>query len=87
MPLIKVTMFPGREPHQKTDLVRRLTETFLEVCGTSGQTAEGVWVILEEVPPEQWGVGGQVGGHRSTGDSSPSVRRSDVSDAPQESGS
>lgn len=62
MPLIRVTMFPGREPDQKTELVRRLTETFLEVCGTPGQTAAGVWVILEEVPPEHWAVGGKVGG-------------------------
>ncbi|HET6167407.1 MAG TPA: tautomerase family protein [Marmoricola sp.] len=55
-------MFPGREPDQKTELVRRLTETFLEVCGRSGQSAESVWVILEEVPPEHWGVGGEVSG-------------------------
>lgn len=62
MPLIRVTMFPGREPDQKTELVRRLTETFLDVCGRSGQSADSVWVILEEVPPEHWGVGGDLGG-------------------------
>jgi 4-oxalocrotonate tautomerase len=61
MPLIRVTMFPGREPSQKAELVRRLTETFLEVCGRPGQSAEGVWVILDEVPPSHWGVGGEVG--------------------------
>jgi 4-oxalocrotonate tautomerase len=54
-------MFPGREPEQKAELVRRLTETYLEVCGRPGQSAEGVWVILDEVPPSDWGVGGKVG--------------------------
>ena len=61
MPLIRVSMFPGREPSQKAELVRRLTDTFIDVCGSPGQTAESVWVILEEVPRSHWGVGGRVG--------------------------
>jgi 4-oxalocrotonate tautomerase len=60
MPLIRVSMFPGRQPDQKAELVRRLTETFMDVCGSPGQSAEGVWVILDEVPAEHWGVGGEV---------------------------
>lgn len=60
MPLIRVSMFPGREPRQKAELVRRLTETYLDVCGLPGQSADGVWVILDEVPPTHWGVGGEV---------------------------
>ena len=60
MPLIRVSMFPGREPATKAELVRRLTETYLEVCGRPGQSAQGVWVIIDEVAPGDWGVGGQV---------------------------
>jgi 4-oxalocrotonate tautomerase len=60
MPLIRVSMFPGRQPDQKAELVRRLTETFMDVCGRPGQSAEGVWVILDEVPAKHWGVGGEV---------------------------
>ncbi|MFI5698356.1 4-oxalocrotonate tautomerase family protein [Kribbella sp. NPDC051586] len=61
MPLIRVSMFPGRDQDQKAELIRRLTDTFIDVCGRPGQTAEGVWVILEEVPPSHWGVAGQAG--------------------------
>jgi 4-oxalocrotonate tautomerase len=60
MPLIRVTMFPGRDPSQKADLVRRLTDAFLDVCGSPGQSADGVWVIIDEVPPHLWGVGGEL---------------------------
>jgi 4-oxalocrotonate tautomerase len=60
MPLIRVSMFPGREPAQKAELVRRLTETYLEVCGLPGQSARGVWVVIDEVPPDNWGVAGEI---------------------------
>jgi 4-oxalocrotonate tautomerase len=61
MPLIRVSMFPGRDTSQKAELVRRLTDTFIDACGLPGQTADGVWVIIDEVPQDAWGVGGQVG--------------------------
>jgi 4-oxalocrotonate tautomerase len=61
MPLIRVSMFPGRDSDEKSELIRRLTDAFLDVCGRPGQTAEGVWVILEEVKPGDWGVGGNAG--------------------------
>ena len=59
MPLIGVTMTPGRSPAQKEELISRLTDTFLEVCGHPGQSKDGVWVILEEVSPAHWGTGGR----------------------------
>jgi 4-oxalocrotonate tautomerase len=61
VPLIRVSMFPGRNPSQKAELVRRLTDAFLDACGLPGQTAEAVWVLIDEVPRDQWGVGGEVG--------------------------
>ena len=60
MPLIRVSRFSGREPAQKAELVRRLTETYLDVCGMPGQSAQGVWVVLDEVPAGNWGVGGEI---------------------------
>jgi 4-oxalocrotonate tautomerase len=54
-------MFPGRDLDQKAELIRRLTEAFLEVCGHPGQRSEGVWVVLDEVDPVHWGVGGRAG--------------------------
>lgn len=57
MPLIKVSMFPGRTDEQKQALVAEMTEAFLNTCGGR---REGVWVVIEEVPREHWGIGGQV---------------------------
>jgi len=61
MPLIRISMFPGRDSRQKAELVRRVTDTYLEVCGRPEQTADSVWVILDEVPRDHWAVGGKVG--------------------------
>jgi len=58
MPMIEVKMFPGRSHEQKAALVKRLTEAFLETCGSPGQTPEGVWVVIHEVPPGNWAVRG-----------------------------
>jgi 4-oxalocrotonate tautomerase len=48
-------MFPGRTQEQKRTLVEEMTETFLRTCGGN---RDGVWVVIEEVPREHWGVGG-----------------------------
>jgi 4-oxalocrotonate tautomerase len=61
MPMITVQMFPGRTQEQKAELARRLTDAFLETCGSPGQTANGVWVVIDEVPREHWAVGGKLG--------------------------
>jgi 4-oxalocrotonate tautomerase len=57
MPLITVSMFPGRSDEQKAELVEALTEAFLKTCGGN---RDGVWVILDEVPKSNWAVGGQL---------------------------
>ena len=60
MPLITVRMTPGRTAAQKAELVSRLTDVFLETCGNPGQRRQGVWVVLDEVPGENWAVGGEM---------------------------
>ena len=55
MPLIRVSMFPGRTDDQKKALVEELTAAFVRAAGGK---REGVWVMIDEVPPEHWGVGG-----------------------------
>lgn len=65
MPMIEVKMFPGRSHEQKAALVDRLTHAFLETCGSPGQTPEGIWVVINEVPPENWAVGGELRGTAS----------------------
>lgn len=60
MPMITVQMFPGRTHAQKAALTARLTEVFLETCGSPGQSAESVWVVIDEVAKHNWAVGGRL---------------------------
>jgi 4-oxalocrotonate tautomerase len=61
MPMITVRMTPGRSAEQKAALAERLTDAFLETCGDPGQKREAVWVVIDEVPRENWAVGGKLG--------------------------
>jgi len=56
MPLITVELFPGRSPEKKRELVQALTDTYVGVCGGKPQA---VTVLLKEVDPGDWGVGGK----------------------------
>ena len=59
--MITAQMFPGRTAEQKEALASRLTEVFLETCGTPGQDRSAVWVVIDEVPRDHWAVGGVLG--------------------------
>ncbi|MBC7488965.1 MAG: 4-oxalocrotonate tautomerase family protein [Glaciimonas sp.] len=65
MPLITVSMFPGRSDEQKATLVRLLTDVFLKCCGGNW---DGVWVMLEEISKQHWAFGGKL---RSDPDAKP----------------
>lgn len=56
MPLIQVNMFPGRTDAQKRALIEEMTEAFVRTCGGN---REGVWVVIQEVEPAHWGIGGR----------------------------
>lgn len=55
MPLIQVTMIEGRSPEAKAALILRLTEAAVDAVGAP---RESIRVILQEVPPAHWSVGG-----------------------------
>lgn len=55
MPVIQVNMLAGRLSEAKQALMRRLTEATVETLGVD---PSAVRVILHEVPPENWSVGG-----------------------------
>ncbi|HEV7907722.1 MAG TPA: 2-hydroxymuconate tautomerase [Pseudonocardiaceae bacterium] len=57
MPLIKVSMTPGRTEEQKRALAEKVTDAFVETCGGN---REGIWVMIEEVPADHWATGGQL---------------------------
>ncbi|HEF5874970.1 TPA: 4-oxalocrotonate tautomerase [Burkholderia cenocepacia] len=55
MPLIQVMLVDGRTTAEKTALIAGLTEAAVTALGAP---RESVRVILQEVPPAHWGVGG-----------------------------
>ncbi len=57
MPMIQVQMFSGRTPEQKRNLVRALTDAFVQ---TAGSTVDAVDVILTDVEKSDWAQGGEL---------------------------
>jgi len=55
MPIVKVEMWPGRTHAQKAELARLITEAMVTVAHT---TPEATTVVFEDVPKENWAVGG-----------------------------
>ncbi|MEL7508998.1 MAG: 4-oxalocrotonate tautomerase [Cyanobacteria bacterium J06636_28] len=57
MPIIRVEILPGRTVEQKRELVEVLTRETARIAGCS----EGsIYVVIEDVKKENWGVGGQL---------------------------
>lgn len=55
MPVVQVHLKEGRSPEERRQLVRRITDAMVEVCGA---VEERVHVIINEVPGDSWGRGG-----------------------------
>lgn len=56
MPLINVSYASTQSDEKKAELIAELTRTYARVMGAKESS---VWVILNEVPRTDWGVGGQ----------------------------
>lgn len=56
MPLINVSYASIQSDDKKSELIAELTKTYARVMGTAERS---VWVVLNEVPRTDWGVGGQ----------------------------
>jgi len=55
MPIIRVEIWPVRTNAQKAELARLITEAMVTVAGT---TPQATIIIFEDVPKENWAVGG-----------------------------
>jgi 4-oxalocrotonate tautomerase len=55
MPLIQVTLIEGRSKETKSALIRALTEATVKAIDAP---AAALRVIIQEVPADNWGVGG-----------------------------
>ena len=55
MPLIRISHATTQDADQKREVIRAVTEAYAK--STSTDPAK-VWVLLEEVPREDWATGG-----------------------------
>ena len=56
MPMIRVELFPGRSAEQKRRFAKAVTDSFVEICGS---TPEAVQVVFAEVAKEDWAIAGR----------------------------
>ena len=62
MPLVNVTLAAGAfTEKQKHDLAARLTDVMVAFEGSEA-FREVVWVLIEELPPDAWHLGGHLRG-------------------------
>lgn len=62
MPIAHIHLLEGRDQKQKAELIRRVSHSIAEVLEVPLET---IRVILDEVPPQHWGVGGEPIGKRT----------------------
>jgi 4-oxalocrotonate tautomerase len=55
MPVVIVEMLEGRTTEQKEKLIKGITRAFEEI----GTKAEGLYIILHDVPKTNWGTKGE----------------------------
>jgi 4-oxalocrotonate tautomerase len=55
MPVVTIAMFDGRSIEQKRELVKGVTEV---VARVTGNPADAVHVIIDEIKRENWSIGG-----------------------------
>lgn len=61
MPVVTIAMFDGRSIEQKRELVKGVTEVVARVTGNS---ADAVHVIIDEIKRENWSIGGMLSADR-----------------------
>jgi len=58
MPFVNVKVIEGVfSPEQKQDMVRRLTDTMVDIEGENMRQV--TWCVIEEVNSGDWAIGGQ----------------------------
>ena len=55
MPVVQISMLPGRSARQKRGLLRDVTDAVVRNCKVP---ADAVRVLITEIAPEHWAVAG-----------------------------
>lgn len=58
MPFVNIKIYKGHPQERKQQIAERITEAIHEIAGVP---KEHIWIVFEEVPPNQWAVGGKLG--------------------------
>ncbi len=56
MPIVRVELWPGRDEATKEKLIQNITKVVSE---TTKCPTEAVTVVIQDVPKENWGMGGK----------------------------
>ncbi len=56
MPVVKIDMWSGRNEEQKEVIIQKVTDAVAESVGCP---KEAVTVVIDEIPKENWGSGGE----------------------------
>lgn len=57
MPIITITMWPGRTQEQKKELAKAITENMAKIANANPDTIQ---IIFEEVDKKNWSIGGKI---------------------------
>jgi 4-oxalocrotonate tautomerase len=71
LPVITVQLFSGRSREQKRSLVAAITRAMVELADAD---PSGLHVVLQEIPPENWGRSGVLGSDRAAKGTAPEPR-------------
>jgi len=55
MPLTQFYIASGRTPEQKARLIEKVTDAVVEALGAK---RENVWIVINDIPRSDWGIGG-----------------------------
>jgi 4-oxalocrotonate tautomerase len=56
MPLVEITLWPGRSAEVKERIILEVTEALSRSCGAPPEAIE---IIIRDVPKTDWGRGGR----------------------------
>ncbi|MBY0264940.1 MAG: 4-oxalocrotonate tautomerase family protein [Burkholderiales bacterium] len=62
MPFAQLYVAEGRTPEQKKVLIEKVTQAFVDAVGVK---PESVWITVQDIPKNSWGVGGKTLAERS----------------------
>jgi len=56
MPFVHIQILKGHSRKRKNEMARRVTDAVSELAGLP---REAVWVVFEDVPEDEWYIGGK----------------------------